>query len=305
MKTTPLLLALSLACTLFPAQAKEGGDQSSNGMESWGAGVLPPAGDYLLNYTGYWSGDLRDGQGQAADFGGGRHARMNSTFDAFRWVHVTGHKLFGADYAVHVIVPVVNLSVSHPALGGRDSALDVGDIIVSPLTLGWHHGDWHTVAALDVMLPTGRYDQDDPRVSIGANYTAFEPVVAVSWLPRSGWELSAKAMYNIKTENHDTHYQSGDEFHVDWLAGRTLGRWGVGVAGYYLVQTSSDEIDGERVAASPGIWDAGRRGRVFAYGPSVKYSASGATFVAQWLHETDLENRFGGNRVLFKTILPL
>jgi hypothetical protein len=305
MKHASWLMAGALLAAGFAAQAKEGGDQYPNGVENWSAGALPPPGDYFLNYVGYWSGELRNGTGGKVDFGGGSRATLNATYDAMRWVHVTRRKILGADYAFHVIVPVVNLSIDHPGLSGRDSRLGVGDITVDPLVLGWHRGDWHTTVGIDVMLPTGHYDQDDPRVSIGANYVSFEPVLAVSWLPASGWEASAKVMYNLKTENDDTRYRSGDELHVDWLLGRTAGRWGLGLAGYCLKQTSSDELDGARVAALPGVWSAGRRGEVFAYGPSVKYAtAGGVVLIGQWARESGVRNRFGGDKFLFKAIVP-
>ncbi len=41
----------------------------------------------------------------------------------------------GADYGVHVIVPVVSQSVY---LNGRATSQYVGDVIVSPVILGWH-----------------------------------------------------------------------------------------------------------------------------------------------------------------------
>jgi hypothetical protein len=305
MKSITVALACMAMCIPMVSQAKEGGDQSTNGAESWAAGALPPAGDYFLNYAGYWSGDLRDGGGHKVDFGGGQRATLNATYDAMRWVHVTDRKLLGADYGFHVIVPVVNLSVSHPAFGGRESRLGVGDIVIDPIVLGWHRGDWHTTVGLDIFVPVGHYDENDPRVSIGANYWSFEPVAAVSWLPASGWEASAKVMYNIKTRNDDTQYQSGDELHVDWLLGRTMGQWGLGVAGYYLKQTSSDEVDGQRVAGIPGVWSAGRRGEVFAYGPSVKYTTTaGVMLIGQWAYETHVRNRFGGDKFLFKAVVP-
>jgi hypothetical protein len=301
-----MILAAGLTLPLsWSAHGKEGGDQSANGMESWMSGALPPPGDYFLDYLGYWGGTLKDGGGHKVSFPGNKNASLDATFDALRWVHVTNTKILGADYGFHVIVPLVNLSIDHPAFGGRASHFGVGDIVVDPFVLGWHRGDWHTILALDVFLPTGHYDKNDPRVSIGANYTSFEPVFAVSWLPSSGWEASAKVMYNTKTKNDDTDYQSGDELHVDWLVGRTMGKWGLGVAGYYLRQVTDDKIAGEKVAAADGVWSAGRRGQVFAYGPSIKYTTpSHVSLMAQWVYETHVENRFDGNTVVLKAVVP-
>ena len=92
---------------------------------------------------------------------------------------------------------------------------------------------------------------------------------------------------------------------MDWLLGRTMGQWGLGVAGYYLKQTSADEVAGQRVDAIPGVWSAGRRGEVFAYGPSVKYTTTGGVMlIGQWAYETNVKNRFGGDKFLFKAVVP-
>jgi len=227
---------------------------------------------------------------------------VETTFDAFRFLEMTHFKVVGADYGVHVIVPVVYQSMN---LGGRNSTTGVGDITIDPLILGWHREHWHAAAACDVDLPTGAYDQHDPRVSIGAHYYAFEPLVAFSYMPKGGWETSTKLMYNIKTTNQATNYHSGQEFHMDYLAGKHVGRWMVGASGYALKQVTGDTVNGQTVPAVAGMWDAGRQGQVLAVGPSMGYSNKRhMTFVAQWQHETLVRNRFGGDKVWFKMIIP-
>jgi hypothetical protein len=84
-----------------------------------------------------------------------------------------------------------------------------------------------------------------------------------SYMGDTGWEASAKLMYNIKSKNKDYagpagvgSYASGDEFHMDYLVGKRMGPWGVGLSGYYLKQTSDDEINGQTVAANR-FWSEG------------------------------------------------
>ena len=117
---------------------------------------------------------------------------------------------------------------------------------------------------------------------------------------------------NLKRMNDDSvflgkngKYQSGDEFHMDYLVGKRMGPWGVGLSGYYLKQTSDDEINGQTVAANP-FWSEGRRGQVFAIGPTVSYTTkAGVHLTAQWNHETKAENRFEGDKFILKLIMPL
>ncbi len=301
------LAACALAGLAATAAAKEGADQYPNGAENWLAGALPPPGTYFLNYFGYYGGELRDGDGDKVP-----GADVNAWFDALRVVHVSEHRILGGNWGWYAILPLVAQEVS---LGTTNSVSGLGDATFDPFVVSWHRGDWHWAVGMSINLPTGRYREGDPTQSIGANYWSVEPLFAVSYLNPEGWELSAKFMYNIKASNTDFRpapgapkmkYASGDELHLDYLAGKRFGPWGVGLSGYYLRQVTDDELDGQRLAANPGLWSAGRRGQVFAIGPSATYTnASGVHFIAQWQRETRVENRFGGDKFWFKAIVPL
>lgn len=297
-----------LALAAAPAGAKEGTDQYPNGAENWLAGALPPPGTYYLNYFGYYSGNLRDGDGRRVSGAG-----ADAWFNALRVVHVSGHKILGGNWGWYAILPLASQEVSLG--GGRNTVAGLGDATFDPFVVSWHAGDWHWAVGMSINLPTGRYREGDPTQSIGANYWSIEPLFAVTWLNRDGWELSAKFMYNVKASNtrfrlapgaERMKYASGDEFHVDYLAGKRFGPWGVGLSGYYLKQLEDDRLDGRSLAANPGLWSRGRRGQVFAVGPSVTYTnASGVQFIGQWQHESRVENRFGGDKFWFKAVMPL
>lgn len=308
MKLKKIGLALALSgLVATSALAKEGGDQYPNGAENWLAGAVPPPGTYFINYFGNYSGKLRDGDGDKVPDGS-----VNAWFDALRLLKITDTQILGANYGMHIIVPIVHQSLK---LGTRDSVTGLGDINFSPLVLSWHSGNWHWVAALDFYAPTGKYKSGNGRESIGANYWSIEPVFAATWLSPDGWEVSAKFMYNIKGKNKDFRpapgapkmdYESGDDFHMDFLVGKRFGPWGVGISGYYLNQTTSDKLEGDRISSAIGPWSDGRKGKVFAIGPSVIYtSAKGTMFIGQWQHETNVKNRFSGDKIWFKLIMPL
>lgn len=283
----PALLAGSIA------SAKEGPDQYPNGIENFMAGALPPPGNYFINYLGYYEGGYRDNGGDKVP-----GLKVNATFDALRYIYVSNRKIFGGDWAMHAIVPLVyqKLETPNPAFG-NDWVFGLGDITIDPIIIGWHFPpDWHVTVGLDIYLPTGKYDKSDPTDSIGANHYSFEPVFSFTYLNQSGFEVSAKLMYNIKTENDDTDYQSGDDFHMDYLIGQHFGPWAIGLGGYYFKQTTDDEVNGVKVEPD------GNRGQVFAFGPAVKYDYKGMSFIGTWDHETDVKNRFQGNKFYFKFI---
>ena len=307
MNIKQIVIALALSGLVAGnAVAKEGADQYPHGAENWLAGALPPPGNYFLNYFGHYSGKLRDGDGDKV-----AGTSVSATFNAFRYVKVTNTKILGGDWAMHIIVPVVHQKVK---LGNSATVSGLGDFIFTPFAVGWHAGDWHWLATLELYAPTGKYKSGDPRKSIGANYWSIEPVFAFTWLPKSGWEISARFMYNIKAKNKDFRpapgapkmdYESGDEFHVDYLVGKRFGPWGVGLSGYYVKQTTNDKLDGQTIPSALGPWSSGRKGEVFAIGPSVTYTGpTGTMFIAQWQHETHTKNRFSGDKAWFRLIMP-
>ena len=301
MKTWKMALVVALLVSL-PAWAREGGDQYPNGAENWFAGAVPPPGQYYVNYFGVYSGKLKDGSGANGVLNGSTPS-VDAVFNAWRFVEMTHVKILGADYGMHVIVPVVYQSVD---LGGSANRTNIGDITVDPVVLAWHHPQWHAVAAMDMFLPTGYFDRNDARLRIGSNYYGFEPLFGVSWLPRSGWEASGKLMYDFMTTDEATNDHSGEEFHTDYAAGRHVGNWMAGATGYFLKQTTDDTCAGQVAAAAPGLWSAGRRGQVLAIGPSLGYAnRRHMLFMVDWQHETLVENRFGGDKVWFKMIVPM
>lgn len=289
------------------AFAKEGGDQYPNGGENFYAGALPPPGNYFLNYFGYYNAKLRDGDGDKVP-----GASVHAWFDALRYVKVTDTQILGGSWAMHAIVPIVHQTVK---LGGSSKTVTgLGDIVFSPLVIAWHAGSLHWVTVLDLYAPTGEYKSGDPRKSIGANYWSVEPVFAVTWLNEAGWEVSGKFMYNFKAKNKDFRpapgaprmdYESGDEFHVDYSACKRMGQWAVGLSGYYVKQTTNDQLNGKTLSSALGPWSSGRKGEAFAIGPSVSYSTkTGTTLMAVWQHETEAENRFRGDKAWIKLVMP-
>lgn len=275
------------------AIAFEGAQQYPLGAENFMAGALPPAGSYFVNYFGYYNGAYRDDGGHKVP-----GVKVNAVFDALRYIYVSDHKIFGGDWGFHAIIPFVSqdLSVPNPAFD-NDRIFGLGDITIDPFIIAWHlPQDWHFTVGLDINVPTGRYDKKDPTASIGSNYYSFEPIFAFTYLNKGGLEVSAKLMYNFKTENDDTNYDSGDDFHMDYLVGQHLGPWTLGVGGYYLKQTEDDEQNGRTVGSD------GNRAQVFAMGPAVKYDYKGMSFIGTWDHEMGVENYFQGDKFYFKFV---
>lgn len=304
-KSVCFLLALT-AIALFSraVQAKEGADWYPYGSETWMAGVTPPPGVYFIDYLGYYSGDLRDGNGRKAP------SSIHAWFNAFRIAHVTDLDILGGNFAWHLIQPTVHTSSQSPAGGVSETRF--GDLTLG-LANTWRHNNSSWVAGLGINLPTGYYRAGRPQESIGTGYWSVEPSLAYTYLSDTGWEFSTRLAYFLNATNHDykpapktqsVDYHSGDEVHVDYLIGKRFGPMGIGISGYWVKQINNDEIDGSAVPATP-FTSEGRRGQVFAIGPSAIYQAkSGISVSLQWNHEYTVRNRFGGDKTLMKLNVP-
>ncbi|UOP10289.1 SphA family protein [Pseudomonas palleroniana] len=304
-QTLSLLLAVA-AIALFsrPVQAKEGVDWYPYGSETWLAGVMPPPGVYFVDYAGYYSGNLRDGNGKKAP------NSVHNWFNAFRIAHITESGILGGTFAWHLIQPTTHMSFQSPS--EKVSGSRLGDLTLG-LANSWRHENSNWVAGLGFNLPTGYYKAGRPEESVGTGYWSIEPSLAYTYLSDKGWEFSTKLAYFLNATNHDyksapktqsVDYHSGDEFHVDYLIGKRFGPMGFGISGYWVKQIKDDEIDGSSVPATP-FTSEGRRGQVFAIGPSATYQTKSGIFVSlQWNHEYNVRNRFGGDKTLMKFSVP-
>jgi hypothetical protein len=142
---------------------------------------------------------------------------------------------------------------------------------------------------LDIYCPSGEYDKN--RVAnIGRNYWTFEPIVAGTYISDSGYEVSAKFMYDFNTRNDDSGYRSGQEFHVDYALGKKIGNLSLGAGGYYYQQTTDDD-------AATGKLD---KGMTVSIGPQLKYDYKNMSFAVKYLFEVDTYNRPEGNNLWAK-----
>ncbi|EHP86773.1 putative signal peptide protein [Geobacter metallireducens RCH3] len=246
------LPCIALAVFLFsaPLTWAGGGQHYPNGVEDFAVGALPPPGVYLVNYLLLvQKNSIKDNSGNSvpADF------KADVVAEVPRLIYVSPFKLLGANWGAHVFLPFYHADVKSssdiPPLNFDSRDTGMGDLIFSPLILGWHFTpSLHAVFALDTRAPTGDYDKNRPATQIlSRNHWTFEPVVAVSYL-KEGFDVSAKLMYDFNTRNSDTGTDPGQEFHIDWAAGYGLSNGlSGGVVGYNYWQTTDDKVNGVRV----------------------------------------------------------
>ena len=119
---------------------------------------------------------------------------------------------------------------------------------------------------------------------------------------KNGIEVSAFVGVDFNTENEDTDYRSGTQFHVDGTLAQHFpllgGLAGVGVSAYYYQQVTETAGPVRRWAIS--------RARRSAPGPSSRTSTKiwghDTIFELKWLHEVETENRLEGDIVWLKAV---
>jgi hypothetical protein len=294
MKHTPLCLGAALLTAATASFATEGGGSTYPvGAENHLAGAAPPPGVYVLEYVNVYSADrVNDGQGQAVPIPG---FKVNAVAAATRIAWVTNTPVMGGQLVAHAILPLVKVKVS--AAGRSSSSSGLGDVSLG-VGVAWHHSpQLHSVAALDIVLPVGRYDAARP-VNVGRNYASIQPAYLVSWIDPNGLNADAKIGLNLNRTNNDTGYRSGNELNIDYALGWGLGNgWVVGVGGNIYQQLSDDKRHGQSVP--------GAKGRAYSAGPNLKYDSGKGWFItAKLAREFSVRSRSEGPQFWIKTTIP-
>lgn len=206
--------------------------------------------------------------------------------------------VFGGRYTIGVAIPFGYADMDGALigpLGGRigfsDDSFDLSDIALIPFQMNWSSGRWSFKLWESIVAPTGGYDSSgSDLVNLGRNYWSFDTGGALTWFnPDSGTEVSLALGVMFNTENSDTDYETGTEFHLDFVANQFLSpTFALGVRGYYYNQLTGDSGSGatlgdfksDSFAIGPGfVWIPGFGGGRF-------------TVLGKWIHDLSTDNRF-------------
>lgn len=205
--------------------------------------------------------------------------------------------LLGGRFQIGAAVPLgyahvtAGIDTAFGSRGVADTNTNIGDSIIAP-ALHWKAGDFHFKLAETVYLPTGDYSTSQ-LANIGRNYWGFDTTFAMTWMyMKTGTEVSVIPGIMFNTKNTKTQYQSGNEFHVDFMVNQFLAKnFAVGAQGYYYRQVSGDSGSGAKLG--------GFEGRSLGFGPALLWMPDFAkgklSLIAKWLHDVDHKNRMEGD----------
>jgi hypothetical protein len=238
-----LLAAAGIAAlAVSPALANEGpGVQTKAGAFIGASAGVPPPGIYMFNQVFTYQSNLA-GPGN----GGNTHIGLHANVDVQGFLFVPGWTFLGGTYDAVIVQPWLDVSVGTPVNAQFSGMFNT---YIVPGELSWKFGTsgFAFKTGLGIYLPTGTKTGAFQLGNVGAPYYTFQPEAILSYL-KDGWNFTAAVYEEFNTENHNTHYTSGNIFHADFTATKTIGKWTLGPVAYYVGQVTNDTCPASCVA---------------------------------------------------------
>jgi hypothetical protein len=240
------------------------------------AGV-PPPGIYMFNQLFTYQSKLV-GPG-TANPAVGTNSGVQAAVDVQGFLFVPGWTFLGATYDAVLVQPFIMASVGNPA--GLNPALPnqasgVHNTYFVPVELSWKLGTsgFAVKTGLGIYAPTGTIQGPFGLGNVGNPWWTFQPELIISYLG-GGWNLSAALYEEFNTRNSRDNYTTGNIFHADFTATKTIGKWTFGPVAYYVGQVSDDSCRAPCTSfegALLGTRVNAQRFNIFAVGGLIEYN---------------------------------
>lgn len=241
----------------------------------WGGpkiGIIPSEpGLHFVNYLiGYKGSNLV--QQMAINGEICKEVRASLLVDYVESTYIPFRQGKGRTFGYGIAIPAAYVNTSVNVLTGDNpgkesgSSFDLGDIIISPLLLGWKHGNCNSALRLLIFAKSGHFELGVVGLT-GDNTWTVTPMFAQTYInPDNGWDFSYNAGIDFYTRNHSDDYQNGAVFHLDISTVRELSNdWSFGLIYGWLQQINDDTGPMARELG-------GFRGHAMGIGPIATYS---------------------------------
>jgi hypothetical protein len=292
-----LFAAAGLAAFAFsPANAYEGGYagwQTKPGAFIGSSAGVPPPGIYMFNQIFTYQTNLT-GPGTST-LGLGNHNGVSAAVDVQGFLFVPGWTFLGATYDAVIVQPWVMDGIGNPlgsAPGVANLAAGMHNTYLVPVELSWKFGTsgFAVKTGLGIGAPDGTTTGPTGLGNQGNPWWTFQPELILSYL-KDGWNLSAALYYEVNTANTIDNYTTGNIFHADFTATKTIGKWTFGPVAYYAGQVTNDKCPiGVCTAFFPtGTAGNAQRYNLFAVGGLLEYNFGPAS-ASVWATQEVLAN---------------
>lgn len=257
---------------------------------TFATGVAPEPGFMFVNEMVFYSGNA-----QKAVLRG----KVNLDLKAKAFYNYVGgfytykKPVLGGKLQIGGIVPIgyTDLHAKVSSISASDSNTNIGDSVVSA-ALYYGKGKVRYKLTESVFIPTGAYSTGNLS-NTGRNYWAFDTSLAITWLNlKKGTEVTITPGIMLNTNNTETDYKSGSEFHVDLAMNKYFTKnFAAGIHSYYYSQVSDDRGSGAKLG--------GFRGESLGLGPAILWTPPAGkgkvSVIAKWLHDVHQSNRLHGD----------
>lgn len=266
--------------------------------------VEPHPGFYLINQTLLTGGQVNEAVLQG---------RVTLDLDIFAVTNVAGglytfeKKVLGTRFAIGGFAPFgyahLKATITEPMgnFFAKESSFNIGDAVLIPGSFFWNKGKFHFNLYEMIFAPTGKYDIND-LVNIGRNHWSFDTVLGITWMDQAkGLEISVVTGIMVNTSNKATDYNSGTEFHLDYMLNKFLSHtFAIGFHGYYYTQISGDSGTGAILGPF--------KGSSFGIGPGFmwvpKFTKGKLIIMGNWLHDLSATKRLKSDWAMIKLVRP-
>ncbi|WP_439397171.1 SphA family protein [Bradyrhizobium sp. PMVTL-01] len=213
------------------AMGSEAGIATKPGIFLGASAADPSPGIYMFNQVFTFQA-TQDGPGALP----GTHQHV--AVDVQGLLFVPGWEFLGAAYTAVVAQPWVQAGVNG---GSTFSTAGMNNTYIAPIELSWNLGQgYFAKAGLGMYVPDGSITGPLGISDVGRAYWTFQPEFALSYL-KGGWNLTAWLYEEFNTASTVSGYRTGDIFHVDLTATKTIDKWTIGPVAYFYSQVSSDK----------------------------------------------------------------
>jgi hypothetical protein len=272
-----LVAAAGLTALAFsPANAYEGGYPgwaSKPGVLIGASAGVPPPGIYMFNQIFTYQSNIAGPLTNAI----GTHTGVQAAVDVQGFLFVPGWTFLGATYDAVIVQPFIMASVGGPlnlSPGFPSQVSGAHNTYFAPIELSWKLGTsgFLVKTGLGIYAPDGTVQGPNGLFNVGNPWWTFQPELIISYLG-GGYNLSVALYEEFNTRNTVDDYRTGDIFHADFTATKTIGKWTLGPVAYYVGQVSNDSCSSLRCLAVTGGTNANaQRFNIFAVGGLVEYN---------------------------------
>lgn len=235
---------MAAAALAQPAQAYEHfPSMSAPGIGTLGASAdIPPPGLYMVDQSfaiaGPTSGNFAL-QTSLNSFAG-THSYVCFCVHADVLLWNPGWSFLGAKIDFIVAQPFLWLSVGAPASVSQAEFFNT--FWNAEASWKWGDSGFYTKIGIGGYTPTGNITGPFGTGGNGSPWWTFQPELVLSYLG-GGWNFTAFMTVEINTQNYISQYQTGDVFHADLTAVKTIGKWTFGPVATFVDQFTSDSCN--------------------------------------------------------------